>query len=94
MKKTPLLSIRGALTGKRVLLTGSTGFVAKAVLEKILRDVPEVAQVYLLVRPRVKADGSRVEPRERVPVFDQRIARRPRTRLSRSRAEPEIRPSE
>src|SRR5471032_955132 len=59
-------SISEFFAGKGVLLTGSTGFLAKAVVEKMLRDLPEVRQIYLLIRPRVKADGSRVDPRERL----------------------------
>src|SRR5437868_9357062 len=60
------ISIRGTFAGAGVLLTGSTGFLAKAVTEKILWDLPEVGQIYLLIRPRIKADGSRIDPRERL----------------------------
>src|ERR1700760_634084 len=63
---TTHLSIRKTFAGAGVLLTGSTGFLAKAVAEKLLRDLPEIGQIYLLIRPRVKADGSRVDPRERL----------------------------
>jgi long-chain acyl-CoA synthetase len=66
MPKPSAFSIRSFFAGKGLLLTGSTGFLAKAVAEKILRDLPEIRQIYLLIRPRVKADGSRVDPRERV----------------------------
>src|SRR5205085_959450 len=58
--------IRKTFAGAGVLLTGSTGFLAKAVAEKLLRDLPEIGQIFLLIRPRVKADGSRVDPRERL----------------------------
>src|SRR5262245_1903160 len=60
------VSIRRTFAGANVLLTGSTGFLAKAVAEKLLRDLPEIGQIYLLIRPRVKADGSRVDPAERL----------------------------
>ena len=63
---TTAISIRKTFAGAGVLLTGSTGFLAKAVAEKLLRDLPEIGQIYLLIRPRVKADGSRVDPRERL----------------------------
>jgi long-chain acyl-CoA synthetase len=59
-------SVRKAFSGKGVLLTGSTGFVAKAVAEKILRDLRDIGQIFVLIRPRVKADGSRVDPRDRL----------------------------
>ena len=66
MINTEQLSIRRFFAGKGVLLTGSTGFLAKAVVEKILRDLPDIGQIFLLIRPRVKADGSRIDPRERL----------------------------
>jgi glyceronephosphate O-acyltransferase len=37
--------------GKRILLTGATGFVGKVALEKILRSLPDVAVVYVFIRP-------------------------------------------
>lgn len=37
--------------GKQVLLTGATGFLGKVVLEKLLREVPEVGRVFLMIRP-------------------------------------------
>lgn len=44
------LSVPAALSGKRVLLTGATGFLAKVVLEKLIRTVPELKGVILLIR--------------------------------------------
>ncbi len=66
MSEAATLSIPSFFKGKGVLLTGSTGFLAKAVVEKMLRDLPDVGHIFLLIRPRVKADGSRVDPRERL----------------------------
>ena len=60
------LSIRRFFAGKHVLLTGATGFLAKAVMEKMLHDLPDIGQIYLLIRPRFKADGSRADSRERL----------------------------
>ncbi|KAH7968107.1 hypothetical protein HPB52_005824 [Rhipicephalus sanguineus] len=37
-------------SGKNVLLTGSTGFLGKVLLEKILRSCPDVGSIYLIVR--------------------------------------------
>jgi fatty acyl-CoA reductase len=42
--------IRAALAGKRIFLTGATGFLGTAVLERLLRSVPE-CEVTLLIRP-------------------------------------------
>lgn len=59
------------LHGKTLLITGATGFLAKVLVEKILREQPNIAHIYLLIQPR--ADMS---PAERLaalltqPVFD------------------------
>ncbi|KAJ7545775.1 hypothetical protein O6H91_08G009800 [Diphasiastrum complanatum] len=37
------------LKNKRILITGSTGFLAKVLVEKILREQPDVGQLYLLI---------------------------------------------
>src|SRR5438270_5398626 len=42
--------IREALTGKRVVVTGATGFLGTAVVERFLRAVPD-CEVVVLVRP-------------------------------------------
>ena len=34
-----------------ILLTGGTGFLGTALVEKILRSLPELERLYLLVRP-------------------------------------------
>ncbi|ALK97532.1 dehydrogenase [Massilia sp. WF1] len=49
MTITPL-SVPAALSGKRILLTGATGFLAKVVLEKLIRTVPGLGGVVLLIR--------------------------------------------
>jgi len=54
------------LRGKTLLITGATGFLAKAIVEKILRCAPEVGRVYLVVRSRRKKDGTTLSARERV----------------------------
>lgn len=38
------------LRGKQILLTGTTGFLGKVVLEKLIRSVPDIGGVYLLIR--------------------------------------------
>jgi len=38
------------LAGKTLLVTGSTGFLGKSILEKLLRSVPEVGRVTLAIR--------------------------------------------
>ncbi len=65
--------IRDRLAGQKILITGSTGFLAKAFVEKLLRSVDTIDGIYLLVRTR--AGG--VSPAQRVkrdvlgsPAFD------------------------
>src|SRR5438874_7867575 len=53
--------IREALAGKRILLTGVTGFLGTALLERLLSDTP-TASLVLLVRGRF---GSTPEARMR-----------------------------
>jgi thioester reductase-like protein len=38
-------------------VTGATGLVGKALIETILRTLPEVRRLYLLLRPRRDAAG-------------------------------------
>lgn len=45
-------SVRQTYKDKRVLITGSTGFLAKVVVSMILRYHPDIEQLYLLIRPR------------------------------------------
>ena len=37
--------------GKAILLTGGTGFLGTALVEKILRSIPDLGRLYLVVRP-------------------------------------------
>ncbi|QSP95096.1 SDR family oxidoreductase [Marinobacter salinisoli] len=41
---------RTTLSGKRILLTGTTGFLGKVILEKLIRDVPDLGELVLLIR--------------------------------------------
>ncbi len=50
-KKEPR-RIRDRLAGQSVLITGSTGFLAKAFVEKLLRSVDTVEGIYLLIRTK------------------------------------------
>jgi fatty acyl-CoA reductase len=35
-----------------VLVTGTTGFVGKVLLEKMIRSFPDIKRIYLMIRPR------------------------------------------
>ena len=51
--------IAASLSGKRIAITGSTGFVGTALVERLLRGVPD-CQLVLLIR-----DGKRTSAAER-----------------------------
>jgi thioester reductase-like protein len=57
----PRLSIREALKGRGVLITGGTGFIGKVLVEKIVRDVGEVGPIYLLLRGENPQERLRLE---------------------------------
>jgi alcohol-forming fatty acyl-CoA reductase len=51
-----------AYRGKAILLTGGTGFLGTALVEKMLRSLPEIGRLYLLIRAsREKSAASRFE---------------------------------
>ena len=54
--------VRDRLAGHQILVTGSTGFLAKAFVEKLLRSVDSIGGIHLLVRGR----GGEATPEQRV----------------------------
>lgn len=63
-------SIRRALAGKRILITGATGFVGEALLARIIATLPDTRAV-LLVRPKGSLSGkARVGQLLKRPAFD------------------------
>ncbi|MDO6441059.1 fatty acyl-CoA reductase [Marinobacter sp. 2_MG-2023] len=61
------------LRGKHVLITGTTGFLGKVVLEKLIRAVPDIGGVHLLIRGNVRHPDARSRFLEEIAtssVFD------------------------
>jgi len=58
--------LREHFAGKTLLVTGATGFLARALVAKILRDLPEVERVLLLLRARPVRGGRTVRADERL----------------------------
>ncbi|MHB8671166.1 MAG: SDR family oxidoreductase, partial [Acidimicrobiales bacterium] len=55
--------IREALAGRRVAVTGATGFLGTAIVERLLRSVPG-CEVVVLVRPGRKSSAAERTRRE------------------------------
>uniref|UniRef100_A0A182M294 Fatty acyl-CoA reductase n=1 Tax=Anopheles culicifacies TaxID=139723 RepID=A0A182M294_9DIPT len=56
---------------RHVLITGGTGFLGKALIEKLLRCCPEIGQIYLLVRAKKgKSPRQRLEDVFANPLFE------------------------
>lgn len=71
------MTIKEYYQGKRVLVTGTTGFLGKVLLEKILFSLPNVETVWVLIRSK---KGSRLSERFKKeivssPCFDRLRAR-------------------
>lgn len=53
-------SIEAFFADSVVLITGATGFLGKALVEKLLRSFPRLATIFILIRPK---KGQTVEQR-------------------------------
>ena len=64
--------------GKSVFITGSTGFLGKVLVEKLLRSCPALKTIYLLIRPKKGR-----EPHERLSeIIDVKLFDKVKTQYS------------
>jgi nucleoside-diphosphate-sugar epimerase len=52
-------TVLSQLRGRRVLITGTSGFLGKVVLEKLMRTVPDIGGITLLIRGNKRYHGAR-----------------------------------
>ncbi len=55
------LDVRSTLAGRRILMTGATGFVGKVWLAMLLDKLPEIGHVYVLIRSKGRPAHERME---------------------------------
>ncbi|EEY56496.1 fatty acyl-CoA reductase, putative [Phytophthora infestans T30-4] len=65
--------------GQSLFITGGTGFLAKTVIEKLLRCTPNIAKIFVLIRPRKGVASAERLQKEIIDsrVFDRLRAERP-----------------
>ncbi|XP_059055271.1 putative fatty acyl-CoA reductase CG5065 [Achroia grisella] len=72
------MSVRDFYKGRSILLTGGTGFMGKVLVEKLLYSVPDLGNIYILMRPkRGKSVTQRIEDMQRLALFDRLRQERP-----------------
>lgn len=63
--------IKKFYAGKNVFITGATGFVGVTIIEKFLRDIPEIGTLYILMRGKKgKSVEQRLEDIKKNSVFN------------------------
>lgn len=65
--------IKEFYAGKTIFLTGTTGFLAKVMLEKLLRSIPTINKIYILIRPK---GGKDLADRFRTDILDTELFKR------------------
>jgi len=52
MEKNASEYIPAFYAGRSIFITGGTGFLGKSLIEKLLRSCPDVAEIFVLIRPK------------------------------------------
>ena len=53
------ISVKQQLAGKRIMITGTTGFLGKVLVEKLIREIPNVGKIILIIRGNKKYHTAR-----------------------------------
>ncbi|CAH1173793.1 unnamed protein product [Phaedon cochleariae] len=70
-QKKSVMSVTQFFEGKSIFITGSSGFIGKVLIEKLLRTCPGIKNIYILIRPKKnKSIQERVKTMFDVPLFD------------------------
>ncbi|KAF7225061.1 fatty acyl-CoA reductase 1 isoform X1 [Nothobranchius furzeri] len=73
-----MVNIPEYYAGKKVLISGATGFMGKVLLEKLLRSCPEVGTVYVMVRSKAgQSPQARVADMVNCKLFEKLQAEQP-----------------
>ncbi|XP_011147423.1 fatty acyl-CoA reductase 1 isoform X2 [Harpegnathos saltator] len=74
------IHIQAFFAGRSIFITGATGFMGKVLIEKLLRSCPDIAKLYLLMRPK-KGNGinDRLKKLLNNALFDKLRTERPST---------------
>ena len=67
--------------GKTIFITGATGFLGQPLVEKILHTAPDVARIYVLIRPKRVSPGVVLDAQNRLEreLYDSSVFERLRT---------------
>lgn len=63
------IQVRDFFKGRNVFITGGTGFMGKVMIEKLLYSIPNIGNIYILIRPkRGKSVQQRLVDITKLPV--------------------------
>lgn len=65
------VTVRDWYKGKNLFITGASGFLGVSLLEKLIRTIPDIGNIYILLRPkRGKKIEERLEEIKKNSVFE------------------------
>nr|XP_022920420.1 putative fatty acyl-CoA reductase CG8306 [Onthophagus taurus]XP_022920421.1 putative fatty acyl-CoA reductase CG8306 [Onthophagus taurus] len=81
------MSVRDFYSKKNVFITGGTGFLGICLIEKLLRTIPDIGDIYLLLRPKKgKEISERLEEISKNKIFEKLLESQDATIFSKLKA--------